>query len=495
MFFGFFIIAVLFSIIILLCHFKFNNKYLLWVILFQFLILANKNLNKPFLNEWDEQYHALVAKNLTSNYLEPTLYKDPILPFDFKAWNRNHIWLHKPPLTLWFMSASISVFGNTEFAVRLPSLIFSLLSIVLSFKIILKLFDLKTALIVAYFQSISGFLLELSGGIIASDHVDTLFIFIIETGVFTFLYFAPTKLQKRIFPEILIMGLITALALLTKWLTGYFILLLFGLYMYLNEKQNVFTIFLKLSISFIISVLAASLWYYFAFTQFKQEFLWEQLYNFKHFNQVLEGHSQAWWYFIDNARIRWNELIYIIYVYFIYKTIKNKFQPNHVFMHFWIIVPYIIFSFAKTKMPAYIAISAPAVFYMMALFCQDLWYNFSETKFKLLFKILAVSVFLLNIRYSIERTKPFHSFEEISQKKNRILQLEKYFTKDKPNIIFGNDDSIRTMFYLDCISYSNFPSLDEIHKLTPNYHIIVLDNHRLSIELRKNRSVTLVDLK
>ncbi|MBL7829576.1 MAG: hypothetical protein JNK41_01005 [Saprospiraceae bacterium] len=146
-------------------------------------------------------------------------------------------------------------------------------------------------------------------------------------------------------------------------------------------------------------------------------------------------------------------------------------------------------------MPAYIAISAPAVFYMMALFCQDLWYNFSETKFKLLFKILAVSVFLLNIRYSIERTKPFHSFEEISQKKNRILQLEKYFTKDKPNIIFGNDDSIRTMFYLDCISYSNFPSLDEIHKLTPNYHIIVLDNHRLSIELRKNRSVTLVNLK
>ncbi|MBL7831969.1 MAG: glycosyltransferase family 39 protein, partial [Saprospiraceae bacterium] len=94
-----------------------------------------------------------MAKNLTSNYLEPTLYKDPILPFDFKAWNRNHIWLHKPPLTLWFMSASISVFGNTEFAVRLPSLIFSLLSIVLSFKIILKLFDLKTALIVAYFQS------------------------------------------------------------------------------------------------------------------------------------------------------------------------------------------------------------------------------------------------------------------------------------------------------------------------------------------------------
>lgn len=495
MLYGFLVIVVLIFVIIILYRFKLDNKHLIWFILFQFFILANKNLNKPFLNEWDEQYHALVAKNLTKNILKPTLYNNPILAYDYKAWNRNHIWLHKPPLTLWLMSASIKVFGNTEFAVRLPSLVFSLSSILLSFLIILKLFDLKTALIVAYFQSVSGFLLELSGGIIASDHVDTLFVFIIEIGVFTFLYFQESFLKRRIFLEIILIGFITALALLTKWLTGYFILMLYGLYMYLIGKQNFLLISLKLFISFVISVLVASLWYYFAYTHFKQEFLWEQLYNIKHFNQSLEGHSQVWWYYIDNARIRWNEIIYLIYLYFIYKTFQYKFQPKHVFMHVWVIVPYLIFSFAQTKMPAYIAITAPAVFYMMAEFCLDLWNNYSKSKFKSAFRVLSALVFVLCIRYAFERLKPFHSFEELSQKKSKILQLEKFFTKDKPNIIFGNDESVRTMFYLDCISYSNFPSLNEILKLTPNYHIIVLDNDRLSNELRKNRSVTLVNLK
>jgi 4-amino-4-deoxy-L-arabinose transferase len=36
----------------------------------------------PFLHEWDERFHALVAKNLASHPLVPTLYDDPALPFD-----------------------------------------------------------------------------------------------------------------------------------------------------------------------------------------------------------------------------------------------------------------------------------------------------------------------------------------------------------------------------------------------------------------------------
>src|SRR5690554_3270454 len=48
----------------------------------------------PFLVLWDEQYHALVAKNIVSNPLKPMLYADPVLPYDFADWTKNHIWLH-----------------------------------------------------------------------------------------------------------------------------------------------------------------------------------------------------------------------------------------------------------------------------------------------------------------------------------------------------------------------------------------------------------------
>src|SRR3954469_18267269 len=48
-----------------------------------------------FLHEWDERYHALVAKNLMSNLLLPRLYASPLLNYDCREWASNYIWLHK----------------------------------------------------------------------------------------------------------------------------------------------------------------------------------------------------------------------------------------------------------------------------------------------------------------------------------------------------------------------------------------------------------------
>lgn len=54
----------------------------------------------PYLNVWDERFHALVAKNLTKHWLMPTLYDDPIVNMAYDNWDRYHIWLCKPPLFL-----------------------------------------------------------------------------------------------------------------------------------------------------------------------------------------------------------------------------------------------------------------------------------------------------------------------------------------------------------------------------------------------------------
>ena len=44
-----------------------------------------------YLHEWDEKYHALVAKNMIGHPLEPKLYKDPVLPYDYKVWTSNSV--------------------------------------------------------------------------------------------------------------------------------------------------------------------------------------------------------------------------------------------------------------------------------------------------------------------------------------------------------------------------------------------------------------------
>ena len=61
-----------------------------------------------FLHDWDERYHALVAKHLLEHPLVFTLYDTPVLPYDYQNWAGNHIWLHKPPMTLWCIALVIA---------------------------------------------------------------------------------------------------------------------------------------------------------------------------------------------------------------------------------------------------------------------------------------------------------------------------------------------------------------------------------------------------
>src|SRR6185295_14523546 len=78
-------------------------------------------LRDPFLHDWDEHFHALVAKNMIAHPFMPMLLANPVFPYNYKDWTSNHIWLHKQPLFLWQMALSMKLFGVNLFALRLPS--------------------------------------------------------------------------------------------------------------------------------------------------------------------------------------------------------------------------------------------------------------------------------------------------------------------------------------------------------------------------------------
>lgn len=93
----------------------------------------------PFLHPWDERYHALVAKHLMAYPLKPTLYAHPALPYDAASWVGGHVWLHKPPFALWCMAASMGLFGVNEIAVRMPSILASVLGIWVCYALVARL--------------------------------------------------------------------------------------------------------------------------------------------------------------------------------------------------------------------------------------------------------------------------------------------------------------------------------------------------------------------
>ena len=98
-----------------------------------------------FLHAWDERYHDLVAKNLLKHPLVPNLYDLPLLDQDL-LWVGGHIWL---------ISGSISIFGNTDFAIRIPSILFSTAMIWLTYLIGKSLFTKRIGVLAAFFIAVN----------------------------------------------------------------------------------------------------------------------------------------------------------------------------------------------------------------------------------------------------------------------------------------------------------------------------------------------------
>ena len=83
-------------------------------------------LNKLPLSDYDEADYATIIKEMVLNkeYLNLTNFNQP--------------WFEKPPLYLWLASISVKIFGLNEMALRLPSVLSGIVTVALTFAIILE---------------------------------------------------------------------------------------------------------------------------------------------------------------------------------------------------------------------------------------------------------------------------------------------------------------------------------------------------------------------
>ena len=124
------------------------------LLLFLAALLLHGNLAwHEGLGRWDERFHALVARNLLDHPLVPTLLERPLYDSPASDWFNSHVWLHKPPLATWLMAGSMALFGENEFALRLPSVLLSAACVVLTF-LIARLFLGATAALLAAARNI-----------------------------------------------------------------------------------------------------------------------------------------------------------------------------------------------------------------------------------------------------------------------------------------------------------------------------------------------------
>lgn len=420
----------------------------------------------PYLNDWDERYHALVAKNIAedNSFLYPTLFKTPVLEKPLEEWSTSHVWLHKQPLTTSLIALSIKVFGVNERAVRMPSILFSTLSILLVYLIGNWLFSRSIGLLAGGIVSINGIMTLLATGRIPTDHVDLYFqFFLLVAGVFIF---RPNNESRRGYGNDALVGLAIGLAVLVKWLPAYTLLLV-----YLAFKWNTYgkkRLLTGAGTVAMVSVLVWLPWQWYAYRTFPELYELMQAYNWRHVTESLGLHDHGPFYFLPKSIYLYGE-IWLVGLFFLgYKWWKTR-GAAELSLLVWILVPTIFFSLPATKLGGYTFFTLPAVALASALVLHSIYRSDRLKKWQRTAILIGL---LLSPMLRFYESFQFHSIG--SRPAHKITELPAAMPAEE-TVIFNSPHPINDMFYLEVVAaYEDTPSERVLDSLRRVYTVYIV---------------------
>jgi len=421
------------------------------------------------LHAWDERFHALVAKNLIVDPLKPTLYRQPVVGYDYRDWTSNHVWLHKPPGALWLMAGSMRLFGINEIAMRLPGVVLSCAAVWLTFLIGRLLFTPAVGVLAAGFHAINGFLVALATGRRVADHVDTALIACVELGIWAALLHARNGRPAML----LVSGAALGAGLLTKSLPA--LLIPCVAFVVFLQQESLSHAARKCALIMAVGAAVAAPWTLYVWTAFPQEAAASGLYTLIHISQTLEGHEAAPFAYVQDMLRFFGELVWIPVAAVTWRAVHGG-APHLRALLAWAAIPYVTFSLMSTQLPGYVMIAAPALFLMQACF----WCGLRErrrtmpvgwarpaTAVLLALLVALPARYLLEPTGSLERRDRYPAaFEEL-----RTLEARLHLPDA---VIFNMPMPIEAMFYSPYTAYQQMPTADQVRALTAQGQPVVI---------------------
>lgn len=456
----------------------------------------------PFINWWDEQYHAVVAKNMISDPFHPVLYNDPVLPYDHTNWTANHTWVHKQPMFLWQMAAGMRIFGVNEFGLRFHLIVMAVILSLVIFRIGKILHSERTGFIASLLFSTNYYGVMLMSGHEHTDHNDFTFMFYVTMSFWSCLEYHRSGNWKFL----VLTGLFSGFAVLTKWLTGLLVFSGWGLAILADKNLRTnWKSYLHLIYSVLVCIIVFLPWQLYILNSFPVESAHEFALARKHFSEVIEGHDGAWNYHILKLEDTFFKINYVWYyvlallLYFVFAS-KNVFHKTAIVS--WIVILFLFFSMAATKMPAFTYVVVPLLFLMLA-FVLDKIISLLEINRK--WMVYSVStVFLLFVAYKNVRTENLKEFFSIEGKESlyrnqRIHDLAAikslYESMDKNTVIFNcrPGEAMLVMFYTSYTAYEFYPSVEITEDLQKRgYKIAVFNSSEMPEEIRNMKEITII---
>lgn len=454
----------------------------------------------PFLNLWDEQYHALVAKNMVENPFKPMLYKDPVLKYDYRNWVLNHVWLHKQPLFLWQMALSIKLFGPSVFAVRLPSVIMHALLAFLVYRIGSNALNARTGFYAGLFSSISFFPLELISGYIPTEHNDLAFLFYVTASLWAFTEYVKT--QKRYWA--LLAGAFSGGAILIKWLTGLLVYAGWIAWITIDNRTYNKQHRLHLMAALLTTFLVFAPWQVYILWAFPLESMHEYAFNSKHFYEAVEGHEGDAMFHLTAMDVLYGSgdlMKYLVIFAVLIASLKSKAVGIKIAFIVWFIVVYTFFTLAATKMVSFCSIVSSVVFtgfgYLFASAMSQFKRHLTSPK---LFAVLTIPFLgiacwlFLNLndiannhtsKAAIGRHRKHLSPEQVDYLQSLKGQLPAK-TVIFTDWMFGHAP---IMFFTDYTAYWHMPSNELIDSLSNRNHTLVLMADSVPERLLQNKNI------
>lgn len=437
-----------------------------WLFLMVFSFGISLSLLNPFLHSWDEQFHALIAKN---GNLVPTLFKNELLNLPYN-WVHSEVWLHKQPLFTWLAIPFVKLFGTTATAYRFIYCVLFAGTVVFISEIGKKLIDAKIAFYAALIASCSGFLWMLLIGVEPTDQNDISFLFFVTASFWALLKWNE---DHRIVSSLLV-GIFAGAAILTKWLVGglafgpFLILVIYKLIHGEIGKKEIVSF---LGSAIVMTVIALS-WQLFASYHFPELYALEMKYNTLHFFEVLENHNGDFFFHFNEAVQKIYFAPILFWTFFSLGVIsvhKKLSQANQIIVFLPIVLVYAFFTMAKTKMPGF---TLPVYSFMIVIVAAGVSWMIdilSTIKLQLLGKFAFVILLLLNIDvYNFaSKNAIFYPKENLYSYKQQqsFVNWMKSQSQEKDRVIFNVNfqefGNISWMYFTNDIAYPQ-----EITKIT-----------------------------
>jgi 4-amino-4-deoxy-L-arabinose transferase-like glycosyltransferase len=457
----------------------------------------------PFLWTWDEQYHALVAKNMILHPFKPMLVSHPVLEYDFRNWKENSVWLHKQPGFLWQIALFFKIFGTGEFVLRLPTVIMMSLMILLIYRIGKRVSTPAIAWYGAFLYAFSFFFVQFTSGCQYTDHNDAAFIFYVTLSIWAWVEYTDSKKQKWL----VMVGLFAGMAILNKWLVGLLVYSGWSLsILFCHVKSEWLSEHRKMGLSLLVPMLVVLPWQIFILWAFPAESRYEFLYNSRHFFEALEGHSESKYYYFYLLPEQYGGfpamMLVIPGLYLFFQSMKERVFKT-AFSGF-LVITYLFFTLSATKMPMFCTVVSPVIF--LSLGAVVAWIAAKLQRLvpaHISFWILVLFLgYLAFETLEINRIDSLHS-DRISfwKTKNTDVIIDKLVSRRLPSkdyVVFNcaKNNAVVFMFYSGATAYDCYPGFRQYTRLkSQGIKMATFADAGLPVFLKEDRAVMKFYLK